>query len=150
MREKPEWDMVSIQIPLLPEKDIFIFHEWRVGYLHYPTIERVKYEYYGVHFCLRRVGYNFLRSISGVWDMDFQDPFLESEIWVFRIHFWRVWFGFVGSIFKCEIWDLEIMEYEAELGNIRYSTDQLMKYEIAISYLFETIFQSERYEMAIS
>ena len=26
---------------------------------------------------------------SGECDMDFQDPFLESEIQVFRINFWR-------------------------------------------------------------
>ena len=27
---------------------------------------------------------------SGEYDMDFQDSFLESEIQVFRINFWRV------------------------------------------------------------
>ena len=100
---------IWFQIPLLPKKDIFIFHELRVGYLHYPTIKSFGYRYCEVYFHVGivensffsihfwRVGYKILGSISGEWSMVSNTTATH-----------------IGSIFKCDIWDLVRMEYEAE------------------------------------
>ena len=87
---------IWFQIPLLPKKDIFIFHELRVGYLHYPTIKSFGYEYCGVYFHVWKVKNKFFSIHYKKCNMDIKGLF------------WRVWYENVGSIsWECDMdfWD---------------------------------------------
>ena len=106
---KLEWDMVSKSTTT--RKRYFHIPQVKSGLSALPNDQKCDMDLWDPFLVSL---YEILIFLSGECDMDLWDLFPESVIWDIEIHFWRVWHGFVRSIFKCEIWHIERMEFEAE------------------------------------